>query len=51
MINYLMTSVTYACSLLHEWIRRILYNEGGEENLGAFTWEIRGKGMETGIGS
>jgi hypothetical protein len=40
MINYLMTSVTYACNLLHEWVRRILYNEGGEESLIFFAWEI-----------
>jgi hypothetical protein len=33
MINYLMTSVTYACKISHEWVRIILYNEGGEESL------------------
>jgi hypothetical protein len=40
MINYLMTSVTYAWNFLHEWVRRILYNEGGEESLTSFAWAI-----------
>jgi hypothetical protein len=51
MISYLMTSVTYACNFLHEWVRIILYNEGGEEILGFFLMKLMGKSLEAIIGS
>jgi hypothetical protein len=39
-----MTNVTHAWNFLHGWVRRILYNEGGEEKMIYFKkwrWKVQ----------
>jgi hypothetical protein len=38
-----MTTVNHAWNLLHGWVRRILYNEGGEGSGTYFSCAIKGK--------